>query len=138
MRMVMTLTLLLAILLPAAAQEDGAPWQATVTGQIEAFRAGDADAALRFAGLAFRTRFAEQPDAFYAAVMASGYQPIVESRSHSFGTFERVGDDVVMQVVRLIGPDQGLYEALYQLVDEPEDGWRVFGVALKKQAGIGI
>jgi hypothetical protein len=43
-----------------------------------------------------------------------------------------------MQVVRFVGPDQGLYEALYQLVDEPDVGWRVQGVVLKKEAGIGV
>ncbi|WP_240229938.1 DUF4864 domain-containing protein [Devosia lacusdianchii] len=138
MRVFLVLTMLLALVFPAAAQNDEAPWQATVTGQIEAFRAKDGAAALTFAGEGFRTQFEGQPDAFYAAVVATGYQPIVDSRSHSFGEFNRINDGAVMQVVRLVGPDQGLYEALYQLVDEPEQGWRIIAVALRKEAGVGI
>ena len=138
MRVFLALALMMTLLLPAAAQDDAAPWQATVTGQIEAFRAKDGAAALGFAGQGFRTQFEGQPEAFYAAIVATGYQPIVDSRSHSFGEFNQVSEDVVVQVVRLVGPDQGLYEALYQLGNEPGEGWRVLGVALRKEAGVGI
>lgn len=138
MRVFLALVLMMALLLPAAGQDDAAPWQATVTGQIEAFRAKDGAAALSFAGQGFRTQFEGQPEAFYAAIVASGYQPIVDSRSHSFGKFNLVSENVVVQVVRLVGPDQGLYEALYQLGNEPGEGWRVLGVALRKEAGVGI
>lgn len=138
MRKILALILMTILLLPTMAQEAVAPWQATVSGQIEAFRAKDGAAALGFAGEAFQTQFGGQPEAFFAAIVASGYQPIVESRSHSFGKFEMVSDAIVMQVVKFVGPDQGLYEALYQLGNEPDEGWRVLGVALKKEAGIGI
>lgn len=138
MRVFLALALMMTLLLPAAAQDDAAPWQATVTGQIEAFRAKDGATALSFAGKGFRTQFEGQPDAFYAAIVATGYQPIVDSRSHSFGEFTKVSDEIVMQVVKLVGPDQGLYEALYQLGNEPDEGWRVLGVALKREAGVGI
>lgn len=133
-----TALMLIGLAFPAWAQTDEAPWQATVTGQIEAFRAQDGAAALSFAGQGFRTQFEAQPDSFYAAIIASGYQPIVDSRSHSFGEFNKVSDTSVLQVVKFVGPDQGLYEALYQLADEPGEGWRVQGVALRKEAGIGI
>ncbi|UJW86796.1 DUF4864 domain-containing protein [Devosia sp. SL43] len=138
MRVLLALTMMIALLLPATAQDDAAPWQATVTGQIEAFRSGDGAAALTFAAKGFRTQFEGQPDAFYAAIIATGYQPIVDSRSHSFGEFNKVSETIVMQVVKFVGPDQGLYEALYQLGDEPDEGWRVLGVALKKEEGVGI
>ena len=138
MRILLALTVMVALLLPAAGQDDAAPWQATVTGQIEAFRAQDGAAALSFAAKGFRTQFEGQPEAFYMAIIATGYQPIVDSRSHTFGEFTKVSDDIVMQVVKLVGPDQGLYEALYQLGNEADEGWRVLGVALKKEAGVGI
>lgn len=139
MRVFMAMAMMLmALVAPVVAQDDTTPWQATVTGQIEAFRAQDGAAALTFAGQAFRTQFDGQPEAFYAAILASGYQPIVDSRSHSFGEFNRVSDTAVLQVVKFVGPDQGLYEALYQLADEPDEGWRVQGVALRREAGVGI
>ncbi|SEQ02424.1 protein of unknown function [Devosia sp. YR412] len=130
--------LLFALAAPVLAQTDHTPWQASVTGQIEAFRAGDGATALTFAGEAFRTQFEGQPEAFYAAIAASGYAAIIESRSHSFGTFEKVGEDTVLQVVKFVAPDQSLYEAAYQLRNEPGEGWRVIGVALRKAAGIAI
>lgn len=139
MRMIVAVVMMLVALVgPALAQAETAPWQATVTGQIEAFRAQDGAAALGFASAAFRTQFAGQPEAFYAAIIASGYQPIVASRSHDFGAFEQAADGAVLQVVRFVGENQSLYEALYQLVDEPDEGWRVQSVALRKEAGIGI
>jgi hypothetical protein len=39
--------------------------------------------------------------------------------------------------VKLVGKDQSLYEAFYQLTEEAA-GWRVQGVQLLKQAGMGI
>lgn len=129
--------LLMGLTAPVHAQDD-APWQATVTGQIEALRAEDGATALSFAGEGFRMQFAGQPNAFYAAIIASGYGAIAESRSHSFGEFNTVSDTTVLQVVDFVGPDQELYQALYQLAEEPGEGWRVQGVVLRREAGIGI
>lgn len=129
--------MLMGLVAPGHAQDD-APWQATVTGQIEAFRAEDGSAALGFAGAAFRTQFEGQPEAFYAAIIAAGYEAIVNSRSHSFGAFNQLSDTRVVQVVNFVGPDQGLYAALYELIDEPDEGWRVQGVVLRREAGVGI
>ena len=138
MRVVFAFALMiLALGLPAAGQSNDTPWQATVTAQIEAFRASDGAAALDMASQAFKAQF-EDPDLFVAAIAASGYAPIVTSRSHSFGTFDKVSKTQVLQVVRFVGPDQTLYEAVYQLTDEPDVGWRVQGVALRKEAGIGV
>lgn len=138
MRVILAFVMLLGLAWPATAQDDPTPWQATITGQIEAFRAQDGEAALALAGEGFRTQFAGQPAAFYAAILASGYAPIVQSRSHSFGKSRQLSDSVVAQVVRLVGPDQSLYEAIYQLENEADLGWRVLGVVLRKDAGVAI
>jgi hypothetical protein len=138
MRIFLALMMMMGLLLPSAAQDEAAPWQAVVTGQIEAFRAVDGAAALALAGAGFRAQFAGQPEAFYAAILASGYAPVAQSRSHSFGAFTRLSGSAVVQVVLLVGPDQGLYEAVYRLEDEAGVGWRVVGVVLRKQDGIGI
>jgi hypothetical protein len=139
MRVLVAVAMMLAALVaPVVSQDEASPWQATVTGQIEAFRAQDGAAALAFAGEGFRTQFEAQPEAFYGAIIASGYTPIVESRSHSFGNFNRLSDTAVLQVVKFVGRDQALHEAVYELVDEPEEGWRVQGVLMRREAGIGI
>lgn len=111
-------------------------WQATITGQIEAFREKDAPTAFSFAGASFQNTFPD-PQTFFIAIINSGYAPIMESSSHSFGKFERLGENLVMQVVNFVGTDQQLYSALYQVQEEPE-GWRVQGVALTKKPGVAI
>lgn len=138
MRLAMALAFLaFLVAAPVVAQKADQPWQAVVTGQIEAFRAGDGAAALELAGAGFKARYSD-PTRFYDDLLRSGYRPIVESRSHSFGEATEVSDTAVLQVVRFVGPDQGLYEALYQLANEPGVGWRVQGVMLRKEAGVGI
>jgi hypothetical protein len=129
---------LAAPVVPAVAQSDDAPapWQTVITHQIQAFRAGDAPEAFYDAGRMFHAAF---PDAFafFTAIIGSGYAPIMESTSHSFGEFRMTEDKGVVQVVRLVGKSQELYEAWYQLKEEDGE-WRVQGVMLQKAAGIGV
>ncbi len=122
---------------PATAAEASAePWQDVISGQIEAFRGKDAPGAFQYAGAGFKVVFptAEQ---FFLAILQAGYMPIMDSRSHSFGEFQLVGETGVVQKVRFVGNDQSLYEAYYQLARE-DDGWRVQGVQLIKQNAIGV
>lgn len=112
------------------------PWQSVITSQIEAFRAKDAPGAFQYAGAGFQVAF-PSAEAFFSAIVGSGYAPIMESRSHSFGKFQKMGDKAVVQEVKLVGNDLSLYEAFYQLAEEA-NGWRVQGVQLLKQPGIGI
>lgn len=121
---------------PVAPTATAEPWQSVITNQIEAFRAKDAPGAFQWAGAGFQVAF-PSPEAFFAAIVGSGYAPIMESRSHSFGKFQKLGDKSVLQEVKLLGNDQGLYEAFYVLAEEA-NGWRVQGVQLAKQPGVGI
>lgn len=134
------LSVLLGFLLlvaPSQAQDDimAAEWQAVITGQVEAFRVHDAPAALSFAATSFKQNFPD-PAAFEQAIRDWGYGAIMDSRTHSFGPYQRVNEGIVLQAVRFTGPDSVLYEAIYQLNKEPE-GWRVGGVQLMKTAGMG-
>lgn len=119
-----------------AAVLPGQPWQATITGQIEAFRSKDAPGAFAYASAPFHQSF-PSAEAFFVAIIGSGYAPIMDSRSHSFGEFTVLEDQSVLQEVQLVGNDQTLHGAIYQLTEESE-GWRVMGVQLMKQPGIGI
>ncbi len=118
-------------------QQDVDPaWQDAITGQIEAFRAGDGAGALEYAGATFKDRFATG-EQFYATISRGGYVPLVESRSHTFGAYKLIDADSALQIVEVQGPEQGLYRALYEMRNE-EDGWRVQGVILKRMQGVGI
>lgn len=127
---------------PVQAQEQGTeavaiePWQAVITSQIEAFRMKDAAAAFSYAGAGFQVAF-PSAEAFFNAIVTAGYAPIMDSRSHSFGRFQKLGDKAVAQEVKFVGNDQSLYGAIYMLAEEA-NGWRVQGVQLAKQAGVGI
>ncbi len=120
----------------APEQEVERNWQVVITNQIEAFREGDAAAALELAGATFKRNYSD-PDRFMQDILSWGYAPILESTSHSFGDFRPGGEGVVLQIVQVIGRDQGYYEAMYQLAYE-EDGWRIYGVALSQKQGVGI
>ena len=125
--------------LPAVAQEAAKPevaWQSAITSQIEAFRGADGETALKFAGEGFRNEFTD-PEEFLMAITQMGYEPLVHSRSHSFGKFEQFDATHAMQVVNIVGPDQLLYEALYQMMMEPE-GWRVEAVSMKRADGLAV
>lgn len=111
-------------------------WQTVIHAQIEAFRQHDAPAALSYASEEFHKQFAD-PNAFFIAIISSGYSPIMDSLSESFGSFEMQGEDEVLQEVRLTGSDQTVYEAIYELTHETA-GWRVQGVQLIKTKAIGI
>ena len=120
--------------------DDAAPsateWQAVIAGQIQAFRNHDAPGALSFAGDVFHKTYTD-PKAFFVAIISSGYSPIMESRSQTFGEYQLLGTDKVLQEVKLTGNDQTIYEAIYQLAKEA-GGWRVLGVQLTKTPGLGV
>ena len=112
-------------------------WQAVIAGQIQAFRMHDAAAALSFAGDEFKKTYTDHPEAFVAAIVASGYGPIVESRSQTFGEFRLIDPGQVVQEVKITGTNQAIYEAFYILGKET-GVWRVHGVQLAKTQGLGV
>ncbi len=111
-------------------------WQLVIASQIQAFRDHDAVAALNYAGDEFHKSFADPRD-FFMSIINSGYSPIMESVSQSFGPYKLVAPDMVLQEVKLTGSDQSVYEAIYQLSHEAA-GWRVHGVQLMKTQSLGI
>lgn len=113
-----------------------APWQEVISRQIQAFRDHDAPVAFSQAGIAFQATF-PNAETFFIAIIQSGYAPIMESSSHSFGAFRQLGKAGVMQRVRFIGNDQTLYDAVYQLTEEAGQ-WRVQGVHLMQPSGVAI
>ncbi|MEQ9634481.1 MAG: DUF4864 domain-containing protein [Devosia marina] len=139
MRILWVLVLSILLMMPATAQEAmEQPWRASVTGQIEALRSADGETALSFAGAAFRASYQSNPQRFAQDVARSGYGPIGASRTHSFGTFRELAPGVVLQEVELIDADGRVWEAVYQLADERDEGWRVQGVVLRSTPGLGI
>jgi len=115
---------------------NAADWQDVIAAQIQAFRDHDAPKALSFAGAAFHQSYAD-PQAFFDAIMRSGYAPIMQSASQSFGRYQMLDAEHVVQEVKLTGTDQTVYEAVYQMAKEA-GGWRVYGVELAKTQALGV
>ena len=134
--LVVVLMSLFLLVGPSVAQPVEAPWQSVVSGQIEAFRAGDGETALGFAGASFRNAY-QNPERFLVDIDRAGYAPLTQSRSHSFGEYRILEDETVVQIVLIVGPELRLYEAIYQLGMEDDGSWRVRGVVMRKQDGIG-
>jgi hypothetical protein len=138
MRVIPMVMLSVLMATPVFAQQDDVPaWREAVTGQIVALRSGDGETALSFAGAGFRAAY-EDPQRFVDDIARSGYGPIVDSRSHSFGTFRELTTGVVVQEVEIVGTDGKVWEAIYQLADERDEGWRVQGVVLRGTESLGI
>jgi hypothetical protein len=133
--------LLAAVLMTATvqAEDNSAPaeaWQVVITAQVEAFRAHDATGAFQYASAPFQTAF-PSAEAFFASIIGSGYGPIMDSSSHSFGKFVPLDERSMAQEVTFTGEDLSRYEAIYLLTEE-EKGWRVSGVQLVKTPGMAI
>ena len=124
---------------PAIAQDidpNPSDWQSVISGQIEAFRTGEDATALFYAGKFFRSAYAS-PANFVRAIRLQGYEAIIESVGHVFGTYELVTETSVLQIVDFQGGDLHGYRALYQIGLEDE-GWRVQGVMLREMPGVNI
>lgn len=124
---------------PVSAQdaaEDAAAWQDVITNQIQAFRDKDARTAFYYAGIGFQATF-PNAEAFFVAIIQSGYGPIMDSLTHSFGEYKLIGGMGIVQQVKFIGNDQQLYDAVYQLTQE-SGGWRVQGVHLMRPNGVAV
>jgi len=113
-----------------------APWQDVITAQIVAFREHDAPGAFQYSAAAFQKAF-PTAEAFFATIIGSGYGPIMDSTSHTFGDFTRLDEHSVAQEVMFTGKDLSRSEAIYILTEE-EGGWRVSGVQLAKTPGISV
>jgi hypothetical protein len=138
MRILLNVLLSVLMLAPVVAQDAETAWRETVTGQIVALRGGDGETALSFAGAAFRANYQADPQRFVDDIARSGYGPIGQSRSHSFGAYRELAPGAVLQVVEFIDKDGRVWEAIYQLVDERDEGWRIQGVALRSTESLGI
>jgi len=115
---------------------DPSAWQDVITGQIQAFHDGDATKALSYAGAAFQKTFTD-PAVFMMSIAQSGYTPIMTSVSHSFGSYSQPDTNSAVQVVKLVGAKQDLFEAIYAMTKEA-GGWRVQGVELMQMPGMGV
>ena len=96
--------------------------RSVITGQIEAFRHDDADAAFADAAPNIQMRFGT-PEHFLGVVREL-YQPVYRPRSFSFGPLV-AEDDELIQKLDIVGPDGTRLTARYSMVKLPDGTWHI-------------
>jgi hypothetical protein len=131
------LAAIVANMAPALGSEPAASaWQDVISQQLQAFHDRDSDMAVHLSVAAVHASFGD-PRQFIVALAHSGYAPLLDSRSHTFGLFSHRPDGSVLQEVKLVGGDQMIYEAIYSM--RLEDGtWRVSEVGRLEKLGVAV
>ena len=124
---VMTVPAALAEEPPAPA--DQAAVQQVIRNQIDAFRAGDGDAAYSYAAPNIKQRF-KTPSVFMKMVR-EGYAPVYSPQSFEFGPNAQRGDQIVQEVF-LTAPDGSRTLALYRLHLMEDGNWKISAVFLRE------
>jgi len=119
-----------------AAMADRTAVRATIEGQLEAFRAGDAEAAYGFAAPYVKRMF-PTPERFIRMVQR-GYAPVYEGNAPAFLRSEDVGDGTFAQEVGFTDSAGQSWTALYTLTRQSDGSWRISGCYLRKADGQSI
>lgn len=117
----------------SSAVADPAAVRATIEGQLEAFRNGDAAAAYAFAAPSIKRMF-PTPERFIRMVRR-GYAPVYEGNSPVFLRARDMGADGFAQEVGLTDSSGQAWTALYTLARQPDGSWRITGCYLRKADG---
>ncbi len=106
---------------------DRAAIRTVIEHQLKAFRDDDAEKAFSFASPGIQDQFGDA-EQFMAMVKAS-YPPVYRPRSVMFEDIIRIEGKVAQQVV-VMGPNGGLFNAVYVMQLQPGDRWRINGCFL--------
>ncbi|MGE6782950.1 DUF4864 domain-containing protein [Ensifer adhaerens] len=105
--------------------------RAIIQQQIAAFLHDDAEAAYSFASPAIRGKFPDK--ATFFDMVKRGYQPVYRPGNFAFGRSKVVGDQVLQEVL-ISAPDGKDWTAVYELVKQPDGGYKINGVMILQQA----
>ncbi len=124
--------LLVQLASPARAGDspDPAAVQALISGQIEAFRADDAESAYGFASPMAQARFAS-PQSFFDMVVKR-YRPVYRPRSVRFGTLQALGANDLAQEVILVDDEGVSWAAIYTIEKQPDGTLKISGCSLMR------
>jgi hypothetical protein len=106
-----------------------AEWTAikkAISQQLAALRAGDGERAFGYASPGIRAQFGDAQT--FMQMVRSSYSPLLGARYTEF-LEGAVIDGVIVQPLRLIGPDNTVLVALYTM-ERQKGGWRISGCQL--------
>ncbi len=125
------LGMLVALLAPAAA-DDADDIRSVIEAQIEGFRRDDGEARCSFSVPAIKEMF-PTVDAFMGMVRR-GYQPVYRPKSFVFGPLKQDGRAFIQQL-RIVGPDDRDWAAVYTPERQPDGDLRVTGCYVARTEG---
>ena len=122
----LALALAFATVTPLSAEPGQEGIRATITGQIDAFRAGDMARASDFASDGIRRIFGSSET--FGGMVERGYAMVIAPVELRYGDLR---DEAGGQVQRVLIRDAaGVWHALDYLMVEEAEGWRIGGVEL--------
>ncbi|MEM8811999.1 MAG: DUF4864 domain-containing protein [Pseudomonadota bacterium] len=132
------IVLTLGSLTGASAQEselsagDREQIQSVIDRQIDAFRRDDGPAAYEFAAPSIKRIFPSVTR--FMSMVQQGYAPVYRPQTYTFDDL-RMTDRGPVQAVRIVGPNNGSWVALYTFQQQPDGTWKISGVYLQRAPG---
>jgi len=118
---------------PAAADPAAADIEATISGQIDAFRTGNLEGAFDYASDGIRQVFVTSGN--FGMMVERGYAMVIAPAEVHYGDVRAEAGALVQRV--LIRDGSGVWHALDYLMVEQEGGWRIGGVELLEEPAVG-
>ena len=119
----------LAVPLTAIAEDAVEGSKNIIEKQIEAFLNDDAEAAYAFAAPGIQARYPDK-DAFFAMVKKS-YGPVYHPGNFAFGRSKNIENGgMILHEVLIEGEDGKDWKAVYQLLRQPDGGYKIGGVVI--------
>lgn len=116
-----------------AAAQDAAAIERTIESQLDAFNAGDIDAAWSHASPAIKGMFGT-PETF-GTMVQRGYPMVWSNADRRFLELREIAGRLYQKVL-LRGPDGALHVLDYQMIETAE-GWQINGVSILPAPDVG-
>lgn len=107
--------------------------RATISGQLDAFRAGDMAGAFDFASDGIRAIFGSSAN--FGTMVERGYAMVIAPSETRYGELRPVPGGLKQRV--LLRDASGVWHALDYLMVEEDGDWRIGGVELLAQQAVG-
>ncbi|ASQ04118.1 DUF4864 domain-containing protein [Sinorhizobium meliloti WSM1022] len=105
--------------------------QSVIRAQIKAFTEDDAEAAYSFASPEIQAKFPDKR--LFLDMVKRSYQHLYRPSRFAFGRAKVVGDEVVQEVL-ISGSDGKDWTAIYSLIRDADNNYRVSGVMMVQTA----
>lgn len=134
MRLFATIATMIALALPAAAQDRDAI-EDVIGSQLQAFNDRDVAEAWTYASPMIQGMFGN-PGTF-GMMVQQGYPMVWDNRATDFRELETREDGRLVQMVYVQDPQGAGYILSYTMIDTP-DGWRIDGVSILPAPDVGV